>query len=127
MEESGYLANILRDRGCPLCGTDRQRVVSPRAGKGGGCHEDLGPEDLLLAAGTRGGHAAGPEAPLQIPPRVRHGRSTMADPTVAIERLRKSYGDTPALRDLSLVAFPGEIVGLIGPNGAGKTPTIKIL
>jgi len=66
MEESGYLANILRDRGCPLCGTDRQRVVSPRAGTCGVCHEYLGPEDVLFAAGTRGSHAACSLACLEV-------------------------------------------------------------
>ena len=52
---------------------------------------------------------------------------TMADPTVEIAQLWKSYDGTPALQGLSLRAAPGEIVGLIGPNGAGKTTTLKIL
>ncbi len=39
--------------------------------------------------------------------------------------LTKRYGDTTALRAVSLDVQPGRIVGLIGPNGAGKTSLIK--
>ena len=48
-------------------------------------------------------------------------------PAMEIAQLAKAYDGTPALRGLSLAAYPGEILGLIGPNGAGKTTTIKIL
>jgi len=41
--------------------------------------------------------------------------------------LRKSYGQTRALRGLSLTVDEGELFGLLGPNGAGKTTTIRIL
>ncbi|MGL5078477.1 MAG: ATP-binding cassette domain-containing protein [Waterburya sp.] len=46
---------------------------------------------------------------------------------VLIENLRKSYGDVPAVKDLSFTVQPGEIFGLLGPNGAGKTTTIRCL
>ncbi|BAZ44448.1 ABC transporter ATP-binding protein [Chondrocystis sp. NIES-4102] len=46
---------------------------------------------------------------------------------VLIENLRKSYGDTPAVKDISFTVQPGEIFGLLGPNGAGKTTTIRCL
>jgi len=51
----------------------------------------------------------------------------MAEPTVLVQQLWKSYDGTAALQGLSLAAYPGEIQGLIGPNGAGKTTTIKVL
>lgn len=46
---------------------------------------------------------------------------------VAIEQLKKSYGQTLAVKDLSFTVKPGEIFGLLGPNGAGKTTTIRCL
>ena len=39
----------------------------------------------------------------------------------------KSYRGTPAVRDVSLTAAPGQVVGLLGPNGSGKSTTVKML
>ena len=43
------------------------------------------------------------------------------------QHLRKSYGNTVVLEDVSLAVDSGEIVGLLGPNGAGKTTCFYIL
>lgn len=39
----------------------------------------------------------------------------------------RSFGQTIALRDISLTLDPGEILGLVGPNGAGKTTLTSIV
>ncbi len=49
----------------------------------------------------------------------------MIDPVIRVSRLRKRYGSTVAVADVSLVVHQGEIFGLIGPNGAGKTTTME--
>ena len=48
-------------------------------------------------------------------------------PTLEVSNLRKSYGNTLAVDDLTFSTAPGEIVGLLGPNGAGKTTTINMI
>ena len=51
------------------------------------------------------------------------------DPEVLLrlESLHVGYGPITALRDLSLVVAPGELVCLIGANGAGKTTTLRTI
>lgn len=41
--------------------------------------------------------------------------------------LGKSYGDKPAVRDVSITVHRGEAVGLLGPNGAGKTTSFYMI
>ena len=50
----------------------------------------------------------------------------MTTPALAVEGLRKSYGDVRAVDGLDLEVRAGECFGLLGPNGAGKTTTIEI-
>jgi len=46
---------------------------------------------------------------------------------VHVEGLRKTYGATVAVEDVSFEVYAGEIFGMVGPNGAGKTTTIECL
>src|SRR5687767_1007869 len=49
----------------------------------------------------------------------------MSPPVVRVENIRKHYGRTVAVDDVSFEVRLGEIFGLIGPNGAGKTTTME--
>ena len=48
-------------------------------------------------------------------------------PAIETDGLTKRFPRVTAVSDLSLVVYPGDIVGFLGPNGAGKTTTIRML
>jgi ABC-2 type transport system ATP-binding protein len=51
----------------------------------------------------------------------------LSEPVISIKGLRKSYGETEAVRGIDLEVNRGEIFAFLGPNGAGKTTTVEIL
>lgn len=46
---------------------------------------------------------------------------------LSVAGLRKVYGETAAVNEISFEVNRNEIVGLLGPNGAGKTTTISMI
>jgi ABC-2 type transport system ATP-binding protein len=46
---------------------------------------------------------------------------------IEVRNLRKRYGSTVAVRDVSFTVERGEIFGILGPNGAGKTTTVECI
>lgn len=47
--------------------------------------------------------------------------------SIKINSLKKSYGETKAVDNISYEINEGEMFGLVGPDGAGKTTTIRML
>jgi ABC-2 type transport system ATP-binding protein len=48
-------------------------------------------------------------------------------PVIQVSGVRKAYGTTVAVDEVSFDVHDGEIFGLIGPNGAGKTTTMECI
>src|ERR1700683_2445500 len=48
-------------------------------------------------------------------------------PVIHVSGIRKTYGRTVAVDEVSFEVNDGEIFGLIGPNGAGKTTTMECI
>jgi branched-chain amino acid transport system ATP-binding protein len=51
----------------------------------------------------------------------------MTEPILDVRNISASYGRIQALRNISLQAYPGEIVCMIGANGAGKSTTLMTI
>ena len=50
-----------------------------------------------------------------------------ARPVIEVAHLRKAYGPTVAVSDVSFSVRAGEIFGILGRNGAGKTTTVECI
>jgi ABC-2 type transport system ATP-binding protein len=46
---------------------------------------------------------------------------------IEVVHLKKYFGETHAVDDVSFAFSSGQVVGFVGPNGAGKTTTMRIL
>ncbi len=59
---------------------------------------------------------------IYIPPGPRLG-----DIVIQFENVKKGFGDTLLVENLSFALPPGGIVGVVGPNGAGKTTLFRMI
>ncbi len=107
--------------------TKRQRTLereldwirmSPRARQAKG-KARLNAYEQLLAEDTK---AKIDSVEIYIPPGPRLG-----DIVIEARNLKKGYGDTLLIDDLSFTLPRAGIVGVIGPNGAGKTTLFKMI
>lgn len=51
----------------------------------------------------------------------------MAEPTLRLVNVSKSFGEVKSLQNINFEIHPGEVVGLLGDNGAGKSTLVKII
>lgn len=51
----------------------------------------------------------------------------MTQTAIAVDDVRKSYGDLKAVDGVTFTVDEGEFFGILGPNGAGKTTTLEII
>ena len=47
--------------------------------------------------------------------------------TIEVSGLRKRFGPTLALDEMSFTVGPGQVTGFVGPNGAGKSTTMRVI
>jgi len=48
-------------------------------------------------------------------------------PALELTGAWKAFGHVVALRDVSLTAYPGEVLAVVGDNGAGKSTMVKVM
>ncbi|MHA1646487.1 MAG: ABC transporter ATP-binding protein [Promethearchaeota archaeon] len=46
---------------------------------------------------------------------------------IQLKNLTKRFGSFPALNNINIPIYRGEVLGILGPNGAGKTTTMKLI
>jgi phospholipid/cholesterol/gamma-HCH transport system ATP-binding protein len=65
--------------------------------------------------------------PAKADPITHERGSTQDDPVVAMEHLKKSFGDHHVLQDITLLMHKGENLVILGQSGTGKSVLIKCI
>jgi len=60
-------------------------------------------------------------------PEAHPGEGDAMKPTIELRGVTRRYKDVVAVRDASLTAMPGEILGIVGPSGAGKSTLLRLV
>lgn len=82
---------------------------------------------MTTASITRQSAPTGAAEFVRLLPATPIGQYPNATNVLEVSHLRKSFGGTVAVDDLSFRVAAGEILGLVGPNGAGKSTTMMIV
>ena len=67
------------------------------------------------------------DAPLALSSPANPKAPPVGVPEIQLENVSLSYGDTRVLKNVSLVAHPGETTALVGASGAGKSSIFNLL
>jgi ABC-type sugar transport system ATPase subunit len=54
-------------------------------------------------------------------------KSSTSSPLLHVENLSKRFGTLSALRNINLILYPGDVIGITGQSGSGKSTLAKIL
>lgn len=54
-------------------------------------------------------------------------RIVTTKPLLSVQNVSKSFGDVHAVRDVSVIAYPGEVLGIVGESGSGKSTLLRMM
>jgi len=54
-------------------------------------------------------------------------RIVTTKPLVVVRNVDKNYGSVQALRQVSALVFPGEVLGIVGESGSGKSTLLRMM
>lgn len=86
--------------------------------------------DILPITAVKATSAAPPDDSRAAAPRAQKAPSwaRAAEPIIRFSNVSFSYPDrAPALREVTLDIYPGELLAIVGQNGAGKTTLTKLI
>jgi ABC-2 type transport system ATP-binding protein len=92
----------------------------------------MSPINSAKSTGVDGGTGPAAHASVRVPEVTgsllgNPAAEATTSPAIHTVALSKRFGDTIAVKSLSMTVERGEVFGFLGPNGAGKTTVVKLL